>query len=330
MRVLLYYGLLAGGGCERRMGDLCRWLLDAGDECWIVASGAYDTALTILCGHCRVPANRILYMPPGGVFEDFLNETAANLEADVIDHQWWGAGIPKDGFAKPAICTLHGLVTPPPAGYYKGIISVETLHDEHAMRALTPNYQVIWNWVNLDRFPFREELGESAAFFGRSFKMINAFKVAEHWPGMIDCYGMASEALPEFPPNMEWHGFADTAEVMPRYRVIFGSAQVVLEAMAAGRFVIAGQGYFIDTVPAGHLVTPENVDALAQNQFYCERRGDPELKERTSLEVYADFQWAMENDLPEERRYLRQWVESYHSMDTQCGRIRQLYEECIG
>ena len=330
MRVILYYGLLAGGGCERRLGDLCRWLLDNGDEAWIVCSGAYDTALTILCGHCGVPVNRILHLPPGKDHAEFLNETAADLQADVIDHQWWGAGIPASGFEKPTVCTLHGLVVSPPSGYYRGILSVETLHDEHRMRTLAPHYGVVYNWANLRRFPFHEQLGEGAAFFGWAFKLVNAYKVAEHWTGTIDCYGMVSDAIPELPPNMIWHGFADTAGVMPRYRVVFGSAQVVLEAMAAGRQVIAGQGYFIDTIPAGHLVTPANVDALAQNQFYCERRGDPELKERTSAEVYADFQEAMANDRLEERRQLRRWVESYHSMDVQCQRIRDFYEECIG
>jgi hypothetical protein len=34
--------------------------------------------------------------------------------------------------------------------------------------------------------------------------------------------------------------------------------------------------------------------------------------------------------MTEERRKLRRWVETYHDIDTQCGRIREFYQECIG
>ncbi len=112
------------------------------------------------------------------------------------------------------------------------------------------------------------------------------------------------------------------------YRVVFASAQVALESMAAGRLVIAGQNFF-NTVPAGCLVTPDNVEHLAMNQFYSWDRGNISLRHATSEEVYAEFQRAMMNDFTEERWALRQWVEENHDQNTQIGKIRDFYQEII-
>ncbi len=326
MRVIYYYGIVSGGGCERRMGDLCRWMNDNGAEAWIVAAAADNIGLTILHGQCGLPTNRVRLMEPGGNLERFLVDQVSELGATVVDHQWWGAGIPHGGFPVPAVATLHGRVPYPPGGFYQGILSVETMVDHRFLRTLAPRYAQVWNWVDLERFPFVPALGQGAAFFGRSFKTVNVRKVASLWPGTIDCYGVATASLDNLPENAHWLGFADPAALMPKYRVIFASAQVALEAMAVGRHVIAGQE-FDYTVPGGVLVTPQNVDHLAPMQFYCEDLG--EVVERTAEEVYEQFLIAMSEDRLEERRTLRGWVEDHHDRDVQCGKILGFYEEAV-
>ncbi|MFA7000424.1 MAG: hypothetical protein WC241_04950 [Candidatus Paceibacterota bacterium] len=326
MNVVIHYGILGAGGCERRLGDLVRWLLDNGDQAWICVSGCTNDGLSIIYRQCGVPNDRLRVMPPGGDYETFALELLREVDADIIDVQWLSS-VPEH-FPCRAVYTIHGEQSLPPPGWFDGLISVETMGDHHPARTTTPLYREIWNWVPLERFPFQEKLGKGACFIGRSFKMVNAKKVAEHWQGVIDCYGSAVTDVNDLPSGMRWLGWVDPEGIIYKYRVVFASAQVALEAMAAGRLVIAGQD-FQETVPAGHLVTPDNVAHLACNQFYSWDRGNPSLRHPTSKEVYEQFCHAMAHDLLAERRELRAWVEQHHDKDTQIRKIREFYQEVL-
>lgn len=333
MRVLLAYGVITGGGCERRMGDLCRYLLDEGHEAWIAASTFDALGEAVLHGQCGVPLNRVLYYahPDGGFRAPFMQDWIAQIvrerEIDLVDVQWH-PGFDPVKWDCPSIATIHGVTSRPPASIFDGVIAVEDrIIDGDAYKH---GAAVIWNWVNLRRFPFREELGEGICFAGRAFKAVNVRKLLQYYDGPVDGYGTSTAAQLDMPDAWRWHGFADLAEVFPRYRIVFASAQTAMEAMAAGRFVIAGQSLHLQHMgthrPEGCLVTPDNVGALARANSFSYRRG----YEPTSREVWADVQTALENDMPEERRALRAWVEERHSLEVQCGKIVEYYRQVAG
>jgi len=333
VRIILAYGVITGGGCERRMGDLCRWLLDNGHEAWILASQFDALGEAVVHGQCGVPIDHVLYNVTGeggwhyGSMAEFVGAKVKELGADLVDVQWY-PGFDPIHWKCPAVATIHGITTRPPPAIFSGVIAVEDgIVDGSAYRSGAP---VIWNWVNLRRFPFREELGEGLCFVGRAFKAVNVRKVAHFYDGPIDGYGTSTAPQGDMPANWRWYGFTDLATVFPRYRVAFASAQCAMEAMAAGRLVIAGQSLHLPNMgtfhPEGCLVTPENVDALARANSFSYRRGS----EPTAWDVWADVQTALGNDMLEERRALREWIEERHNIDVQCGRILDFYQEVTG
>jgi hypothetical protein len=315
------------------MGDLCRWLLDNGDECWIVGTKPNDLGMAMLYGQCGVPPSRCLWMTEhdeGGAVEDWILACARETGADLIDHQWWGAGIPKTWEGIKAVCTLHGYVGLPGGGFYDAVISVEDLGDGHQAFKMAPRVETIWNWVNLERFPFREELPpDGAAFIGRAFKTVNAKKVAWLRPDLeIDCFGTAPAGLgPEWPPNMKWLGYEKPENILWNYRVVFASAIAAMEAVAAGRLVVVGQNYAHRT-PWGTLVRPEILPLLSRDQFASVMFPHDE-PEATAEEVLAQFEAAMANDFTAMRRECRAYIEREHAKEGQCRKIRDLYEEVL-
>lgn len=332
MRILLTYGVLTGGGCERRMGDLVRWLLDNGDEAWIAANVIWNLGRDVLFGQCGVPEDRVLLWGPEGndpqtwpaLGGDWIRQQVSATGADVVDVQWH-PGYSLDTYSCPAVATIHGAVGAPPPSVFEGVISVQDeIIDGGAYRQGAP---VIHNWVNLSRFPFTEQLGEGICHIGRGFKAENAVKILEHYDGVVDAYGSLMDPLLDPPKGWRWQGWCDPAEVMPRYRVVLGTAQVAMEAMAAGRHVICGQTPHVNTpdmYSEGRLVAPANVEALARVQFAY--RFGHELK---SLAVWQAAQYALANERLEDRRALRAWIEEHHSLDGQCRRIRDYYEEVV-
>lgn len=330
MRVLLSYGVLTGGGCERRMADLCRWLLDNGDEAWIIASTFDALGESVIHGQCGVPLDRMLYYNTGDGFrceyiQDYIADMITKLGIDIIDVQWHPGYSP---FPYPckAIATMHGVSTPPPNNIFQGVLDVEGLSLPANRWTHTA---VIWNWVNLRRFPFREDLGEGICFAGRAFKNINVKKILPYYEGIIDGYGTSSCPQPPMPANWHWKGFADLAEVYPKYRIVFASAQAAMEALAAGRLVIAGQTLHLANieglVPQGCLVTADNIEELSKVHSF----GYKQAPEPTAEEVWAEVQKALANDYFDERWRMRQWMEERHSMDKQCGQIKAFYERVL-
>ena len=60
MRVGILYGVLTAGGCERRLGELARTLLDGGDDVYVLAARMDDIGVTTVVGQCGVPLQRLL------------------------------------------------------------------------------------------------------------------------------------------------------------------------------------------------------------------------------------------------------------------------------
>jgi hypothetical protein len=314
------------------MGDLCRWLLDNGDDCYILASTFDALGEAVLHGQCGVPLDRVIYYNTGNGFycdhiQDFFHEHLVKLGCDLVDVQWF-PGYDVVPFPCKAVATMHGVTSAPPPSIFSGIIAVEA---GLGFPAAWKHYATVMNWVNLHRFPFLEKLGEGLCFGGRAFKNINVRKVLPFYQGAIDGYGTSNAPQMNMPPNWRWHGFADLAQVFPKYRIVFGSAQVAMEAIAAGRLVIAGQSLHLPAgamgglVPEGCLVTPANIEQQALEHSFGYRHG----KEPTAEEVWAEVQKALANDFTEERKAMRGWIEERHSMDVQCGRIRNFYEEVL-
>ena len=281
MNIVFSYGVIGGGGCEKRMGDLVRWLLANGDEAWIVGSCITGEGRSQLFDQQGVPPDRIIVWesnreqyPGAHDFGDFVEHVCRALRGDILDIQYTNT-IPTKAPCH-MIFTMHGMGQPIPFMTFDGILSVESMGPP--IQFASQHFTHVNNWVDTRRFPFQRQLGEGACFMGRNFKTVNALKVASLWDGTIDCYGIAEVPIADYPHNMRWLGYADPAEVMPRYRVVFGSAQVALEALSCGRLVIAGQHY-VDA-PAGILVMPENLALLVDNQFY--KIGRASCRERVS------------------------------------------------
>jgi hypothetical protein len=330
MNVLLVYGVVTGGGCERRMGDIAAWLNAHGDQCHIACSQMDALGEAVLFGQCDVSHRQIHYYVTGeGGFQtpfmcDWIDRLVVETQADIIDVQWH-PGFEQHPYAVPAVATLHGRSSIPPPSIFDGVISVDRdrPNPEH-YRAGCP---VIYNWVNLPRFPFNEEPGVGICFAGRAFKNINARKLLP-FVDRIDGYGISNAPQTNMPENWHWHGFEDLARVFPKYQVVIGTAQVALEAMAAGRFVICGQSPHLpgmEVVAEGRLVTPGNVEELAQWQFSYRMPPEP-----TAEEVLAELLSIDRLEYPASiRRGLRDWVEQNHNIDTQVGAICDYYRYVI-
>ncbi|HUT62142.1 MAG TPA: hypothetical protein VNA25_30250 [Phycisphaerae bacterium] len=321
MRIIFAYGILQGGGCERRMGELMRWLLDNGDECWLLASGWGHYGRATLYGQCGVPSDRIIMMGPGEVYEDFLVYMADELKGDLFDIQW-SACLPKE-LRIPAVFTMHGVTQPMPELPWAGIICVEYLN--------LPPVTTIYNWVNLEKFPFRKELGEGSCFVGRAFKAINVKKVCSLDPTIkVDCYGttVGETELPDWPPQecAPWFDYKPTEDTIYRYRTVFAAANTAMEAAAAGRLVIVGSSgtAYADRPAYGHLVQPHLLEALSRDQWAAQRwphdASDPSPKF-----VLSQFRSAQKEDFLTERKAIRAYIEREHSLEIQCRKIRNLY-----
>jgi len=343
MRVALLYGVVTGGGCERRMGDICRWLNDNGDEAHIIASMFDGLGEAVLHGQCGVPVDRVHYFHSPGMFDKydgdwgkFVYATLADLGADLVDVQWFLDGMPP-AFPCCSVATVHGAVPPPPATLVQAVISVEEneglrrWYDHTHPRVMV---RVVQNWVNLKRYPYQERLGEGIVFVGRSFKMGNVRKIAGYYaPSVIEAYGTSHSHMTDLPANVNWHGFVDPTTVIYRHRVLFASAQCALEGVAAGRLVIAGQNLHLppdsmpNVYPDGRLVTPDNVESMVgdgmQFSYVVGREPTPE-------EVWYDTQKALRYDFTKERRELRRRVERMHNIDTQIAMVRDVYREVVG
>ena len=278
------------------------------------------------------PERVILFEPEGREFTvppnlmDFIAETCAELDADLVDVQL-PVSLPPPVDCK-TVYTMHGLGQPQPEQPFDGVLSVEAPPEGMSLAQYAGQpFAAIHNWVDLQRFPFIEKLGEGACFIGRNFKTVNVLKVAQFWSGTIDCYGIVEQSMEDYPANVKWCGYCDPAEVLPRHRVAFATGQVALEALAMGRLVIAGQHYVAP--PGGDLVTHRNIDALAINQFCCMNKSGGGV-EPSPEEVYAEFERAMQNDFDRDRRKMRQYVEANHSMEKQVRKVRDFYADVLG
>ena len=332
MRVVYSYGVIGGGGCEKRMGDLVRWLVDGGDEAWILGSCIDAQGQAQLFGQQGFDPDRLLlfdaqgdvkYTIPNG-YSQWITDVATSLGADILDVQYTTTTPAKAPCRM--VYTLHGCGQPIPDLVFDGILSVESVEHPFPIQHANQHFRHVNNWVDTERFPWQKELGEGACFIGRNFKTVNALKVAAHWDGVIDCYGIAETSIVDWPKNMRWLGYGDPAEILPRYRVVFGSAQVALEALAMGRYVIAGQHYIFP--PGGSLVTPQNIATLAGYQFYTQQRGEKAV-EPSGEQVYAEFQRAMTNDNPKDRWKMSEYVRENHDPDIQMDKVRDFYEEVL-
>ena len=327
MNVVIYYPVLGGGGCEKRLAELGRWLLENGDEVWIAA--AYlttDIAPSIMCGQCGFPWHRIRFMEPGGSIEDHVVNVCREVEADILDVQWVEP-LPAE-FPCRAVYTTHGITQPLPLrDDFSGHISVETVgpHSEH--QAYAPVFGEIWNWVDLDRFRFEGRLGKGVAFFGRSFKLHpNVVALAESGT-QVDAFGFLAGGMDGLSENINWRGFADMAHEVYRYRIVLASAQAALEAVAAGRLVICGheQGGY---TPEASLVMPDMMPSLSARQLWYSYAAAEDADVRVAA-LLSRFEAAQQQDFTRERRQMRAYIEQHHDMRQQCAKVRQVYEEVL-
>jgi hypothetical protein len=235
------------------------------------------------------------------------------------------------------VYTMHGRTQPVPHAPFLGILSVEHIASNDSLIRAAPIVRSVLNWADTEKFAYREDLPEGGVcWIGRLFKAVgdppwlgNIAKVGPYYAGTIDCYGTvhAASELEKLPPNARWLGYVRPEEVIYGYRVVFASAICALEAIAAGRLVIAGQP-FADRPAWGRIVRPEILDQLAMQQFasmlYPHDAPDPSPEQ-----VYAELEKALAYDFSDERRQCRDYIEQYHSLNGQCTKVRKFYEEVL-
>ncbi len=71
---------------------------------------------------------------------------------------------------------------------------------------------------------------------------------------------------------------------------------------------------------------PDAISALSQRQFWFAHTDPGRAIEADADQVYYWFGQAMANDYARERRKMRAYVEKFHDMEKQCGKIRAVYE----
>ena len=161
MRVVYSYGVIGGGGCEKRMGDLVRWLVaDGEDEAWILGSCLDAGGQAQLFGQQGFDPDRLIlfnaqgevkYKAPGG-YNEWITDVAKNLGADILDVQYTTTTP-----ASPPcrmVYTLHGCGQPIPEVTFDGILSVESLEEPYPIQFPSQHYRHVNNWVDTKRFPF--------------------------------------------------------------------------------------------------------------------------------------------------------------------------------
>jgi len=321
MKLAYAYGVLAGGGCERRLGELAAWMLTRGHEVRIFGETIRKEGRDILLGQCGLPAEMIEVAqddgPYPGNYADWLRERVAGYAPDLVSHQWYSEPI---RFDCPSICTVHGWGVLPPLGAYEAIIYVWQTHDPVYLAA-APLVRCVDNWVGLSRLPFHEEPGEGVAFFGRSYKYHNARRYALCNPQeTVVCFS-PDRAPKRLAPNMDWRGMGDPAEALPPFRLVFASALAAMEAMALGRRVIVGHPhpFLWETC---RFVTCANIESLLPGRFAYDLTSRPPV---TDEEVREQAEAALGDDNLLERWALRRWLEVHRNPAYQIPQIEEFY-----
>lgn len=333
MRIALVYNVIHAGGCEMRMAEIAKVLRARGDEVFLLGSGITPEGEVALYEHVGIPREWVLTSDGAAKpFIDWIIPALRRLRPDVVDLQW-NCQIPND-LGMPTVVTAHGDVPMPAKGEYnwQGFIQVETFEQEYYARDLCPVYAEVWNWVDLERFPFSLDKGDGVVFFGRLFKTPNLRTVWERYKGRIHVYGMKypEDKFP-WPEHAEWRGFTDPAAIMRDYQVVFGGARVALEGLATGRAVVAGYPW-PGWIPWADAVTPHNVAAMSARQFVarCRDDGSGNVLPPTPEFVWQQFRIAlMQHTIPGFRQALRRWIEEHHEMHAQIGKIRNVYERVL-
>ena len=328
MRIAYHYGLLAGGGVERRLADLYRHLTRRGDDVWIIGLRLDSTGRELLCWQGGVPEDRIIIAPPATQFDNTFHlwswDTLEELQPDIIDCQWCASPYK---FPLPAVATVHGFIPMPPADVFQGILFIADFITMPTPGQRGP-IRAIENWVDLGVNPFHEDLPrEGICCLGREYKAANAEKVARAMPDTnIDCYTDAwtPDAHPD---NMIYQGYGNPPKVYPEYRIVFAAALAAMEAIAAGRLVIAGQpAQFMRS--DYRLVTPARMEEMARTLFSFNQT--PKAAEPTPKQCIEEFGLAVAmDDCLKDRKAMRNYLARYHNAKTQIGLVRDFYEEVL-
>jgi len=328
MRIAIVYNTWHAGGCEMRAAEICQVLREQGDEVFLVG-----TALTVegaeVLRRYQLGAECMHIVGAGDNHRQLLYDCVAGLRPDVVDVQWV-CSAPE--FPFPTVATGHGDIPLPEAGRFHGYITVESFEPEYAGNSIAPVYAEIWNWVDCGKFAFNEELGDGWCFFGRLFKADNLRAVWDRYGGRIHIYGMRypeDSWIDQVPPNVRWMGLGNPIETMRQYRVVFGSARVALEALASGRFVLAGQPW-TGWIPETRLVQPHLLPEMSARQFATRARvGTPNLApEPWADSIIAELLSTFCENLAM-RQACRTYIEDQHEMRKQIGKIRRVYEQVI-
>jgi glycosyltransferase involved in cell wall biosynthesis len=308
------------------MASLARELLRRGDECWVVAARTRGRQARQVCEMTKLPRERLVLLGRWG-FAEKLQRWLSDMKPEVIDYQH-PSGLRT--FPVPAgsraVVTVHGWEDAPAPGKISDLLITVCRLPEDSPARISRRCFEIWNGVDLERFRFHPEPGEGIAFVGRLMprKMGPLMGLWEHLEqvdivGPVDRQARRALDLRRLPAHVRLRGSGDPAEAMQRYRVIFGSGLVALEAMAQGRLLMAGHSRAV-------APRPEGMAAFSASKF---TEGPPETQGRGVTEALEEVRWLLAEPHPELRRFYREYVEQHHDMRKQAARVREVYEEAV-
>jgi ADP-heptose:LPS heptosyltransferase len=324
------------GGAEKRMAELMVFLQRRGHEVWVLARSGGPMVAPFFKRY-GADTNRLLVWDRATDLSAWMRKTATELQLDLMDvehHELVSLEPP----CRASYTSHGGLAHPPFVGFAPvGIISIQDLGDDE-----TPGYDTrrVYNWVDLERFPFSEEEGEGAIFLGWPYKAQHLCTIQDAMRESIDMYLLGPPEWRAFmdqwwgdkprSPLLTMHGMGNTKDVVRGKRLLFAAAQVAVEGLAAGRTVFAGHatnGYaWIGWEPFGSIVTPENAALMSRGQFATYPKGYPDAVKVTREHLLAEYErsWEMSRDVAM-KRVLRAYVEEEHDMTKQCAKIEQAF-----
>ncbi len=172
--------------------------------------------------------------------------------------------------------------------------------------------RLLLNFVDLKRFKPRGPLPEKPA---RALVLSNNATESGNLPAIRDAcarFDISVDAVGQAVGNST----RCPESLLPHYDLVFAKGRAALEALAVGAAVIV-----CDTIGAGHMVTPRNMEALRQLNF-----GVRVLRNRIDVEtIGAEIARYDASQAAEVSR----WVRRNAGMDDAVDQLIKLYEEVI-
>ncbi|MEV0421556.1 glycosyltransferase family 4 protein [Streptosporangium canum] len=254
------------GGIESMMAELVAGLSRRGHDVTLIGAGRAGTSARFLPTYVPAPSARIGESMPEVLHAALAHDIVSGLDADIVHDHSLAGPLTAASRSVPTLVTCHGEVDGELGEYYRVLYdTVSMVGISEAQRRIAPDLNwagVVYNAVETDSFPFREDKEDWVLWLGRfnedkgAHLAIDAARAAGR---RILLAGKLTEQMehdyfeehvrPRLGPDAEYVGEADASrkrELLSAARCLvfpitweepFG--MVMIEAMACGTPVVA-------------------------------------------------------------------------------------------